>query len=44
MRTGEVCNRTAIVVGRDTSPGEAAKLMRGNHVGNEQSRETSQRR
>ena len=33
MRTGEVCNRTVIVVGRDTSLGEAAKLMRENHVG-----------
>lgn len=33
MKTGEVCNRTVIVVGRDTSLGEAAQLMRENHVG-----------
>ena len=33
MKTGEVCNRTVVVVGRDTPLGEAAKLMRENHVG-----------
>ena len=33
MKTGEVCNRTVIVVGRDTPLGEAAKLMREHHVG-----------
>lgn len=33
MRTGEACNRTVIVVGRETPLGEAAKLMREHHVG-----------
>jgi len=33
MKTGEACNRTVIVVGRDTPLGEAAKLMREHHVG-----------
>ena len=33
MKTGEVCNRTVIVVGRDASLGEASKLMREHHVG-----------
>ena len=33
MKTGEVCNRTVIVVGRETLLGEAAKLMREHHVG-----------
>lgn len=33
MKTGEVCNRTVIVVGRDTPLGEASKLMREHHVG-----------
>lgn len=33
MKTGEVCNRTVIVVGRETTLGEAAKLMREHHVG-----------
>jgi CBS domain-containing protein len=33
MKTGEACNRTVIVVDRDTSLGEAASLMREHHVG-----------
>lgn len=33
MKTGEVCNRTVVIVGRETPLGEAAKLMRENHVG-----------
>lgn len=33
MKTGEACNRTVIVVGRATSLGEAARLMREHHVG-----------
>jgi len=33
MKTGEACNRTVIVVGRDTPLAEAAKLMREHHVG-----------
>jgi CBS domain-containing protein len=33
MKTGEACNRTVVVVGRETSLGEAAKLMREHHVG-----------
>lgn len=33
MRTGEACNRTVIVVGRETPLGEAARLMREHHVG-----------
>ena len=33
MKTGEACNRTVIVVGRETPLDEAAKLMRENHVG-----------
>jgi CBS domain-containing protein len=33
MKTGEVCNRTVVVVGRETLLSEAAKLMREHHVG-----------
>lgn len=33
MKTGEACNRTVVVVGRETLLGEAAKLMREHHVG-----------
>jgi CBS domain-containing protein len=33
MKTGEVCNRTVVVVGRETPLGEAARLMREHHVG-----------
>jgi CBS domain-containing protein len=33
MKTGEACNRTVVVVGRETPLGEAAKLMREHHVG-----------
>ena len=33
MKTGEACNRTVIVVGRETPLGEAARLMREHHVG-----------
>lgn len=33
MRTGQVCNRTVVVVARDTTLAEAAKLMREHHVG-----------
>ena len=33
MKTGEVCNRTVVVVGRETSLGDAARLMREHHVG-----------
>ncbi len=33
MKTGEVCNRTVVVVGREMPLSEAAKLMRENHVG-----------
>lgn len=33
MKTGEACNRTVIVIGRDTPLDEAAKLMREHHVG-----------
>ena len=33
MKTGEVCNRTVVVVGRETLLGDAARLMREHHVG-----------
>ena len=33
MKTGEACNRTVVVVGRDTPLDEAARLMREHHVG-----------
>ena len=33
MKTGEVCNRTVVIVSRETTLGEAAKLMREHHVG-----------
>lgn len=33
MRTGQVCNRTVVVVARDTTLADAAKLMREHHVG-----------
>jgi CBS domain-containing protein len=33
MRVGEVCNREVVVIGRESTLLEAAKLMRGQHVG-----------
>lgn len=33
MRTGQVCNRTVVVVAKDTTLADAAKLMREHHVG-----------
>ncbi|MCD4688288.1 MAG: CBS domain-containing protein [Desulfuromonadaceae bacterium] len=33
MRVGEVCNREVVVIGREASLLEAAKLMRNQHVG-----------
>ncbi len=33
MRVGEVCNREVVVIGRDATLLEAAKLMRSQHVG-----------
>ncbi len=33
MKTGEVCNRTVVIVSRETTLAEAAKLMREHHVG-----------
>src|SRR5512146_2904167 len=33
MPLGEICNRTVVVVTRDTRIDEAARLMRENHVG-----------
>jgi CBS domain-containing protein len=33
MKIGEVCNRTVIIATRDTSLGEASRLMRQHHVG-----------
>ncbi len=34
MRVGEVCNREVVVVGREATLLEAARLMRSQHVGN----------
>ncbi|APG28250.1 histidine kinase [Syntrophotalea acetylenivorans] len=34
MRVGEVCNREVVVIGREATLLEAAKLMRSQHVGN----------
>ena len=33
MRVGEVCNREVVVIGREATLLEAAKLMRNQHVG-----------
>ena len=33
MKTGEACNRTVVVVSRNTTLSEASKLMRRHHVG-----------
>jgi CBS domain-containing protein len=33
MRTGEACNRSVVVVSRNTTLSEASKLMRQHHVG-----------
>lgn len=33
MKTGELCNRTVVTAGRDTTITDAARLMRDHHVG-----------
>jgi signal-transduction protein with cAMP-binding, CBS, and nucleotidyltransferase domain len=33
MKTGELCNRTVVTAGRDTTITNAARLMRDHHVG-----------